>query len=85
MSYSHQLGAASPERDARRVEAHRVFREARAARVAALGTFSSDAKAAIDANPDYFVWWYTAKSLALVVAVAGVAYLIGKERGRRVR
>jgi len=48
-----------------------------------VGTFSADAKTAILANPDYFVRWYTAKSLALVVAVAGIAYMVGKERGRR--
>lgn len=107
MTYSAQkLGAYSPERAARRAEAHRVFREARAARVAALGdtympchqredgafilsrpvtlgTFSSDAKAAIAANPDYFVWWYTAKSLGLVAAVAALAYYVGKDRGRK--
>lgn len=86
MSYSRAphvtLGASSPERDARRVEAHRVFREGRATRVAALGTFSSDAKDAIVANPDYFIWWYTTKSLALCAAVAAVAYYVGKERGR---
>ena len=78
MSYLHPaLAAASPERDA-----HRVFREARAA---ALGTFSSNARMAITANPDYFVWWYTAKSLALVGALGWVAYLLGKEAGRKER
>lgn len=50
-----------------------------------LGTFSSDAKTAILANPDYFVRWYTVKSLALVAAVAGVAYMVGKDRGQKKR
>jgi hypothetical protein len=49
------------------------------------GTWQEDAKAAITANPDYFVWWYTAKSLALVGALGWVAYLIGKEAGRKER
>ena len=31
--------------------------------------WSEDAKKAITENPNYFVWWYTAKSLALVGAI----------------
>jgi hypothetical protein len=45
----------------------------------------NNAERAIVANPGYFVWWYTAKSLALVVAVAWGAYLLGKSHGRRLR
>lgn len=44
--------------------------------------FSSNAKAAMTQNPDYFVWWYTAKSMALVVAVAALAYTLGKNARR---
>jgi hypothetical protein len=34
------------------------------------GGWRENAEQAILANPSYFVWWYTAKSLALVAAVA---------------
>ena len=50
-----------------------------------VGDFSEDAKTAMAASPDYFVKWYTAKSLALVLALGGVAYLIGKAHGRKER
>jgi hypothetical protein len=43
--------------------------------------WSADAKKAIVENPDYFVWWYTAKSLALVVVAIGAAYLLGRKKG----
>lgn len=69
----------TPERAARRAEEKALRRAERAARVLALGTFSSDAKEAIAANPDYFIWWYTAKSLSLVAAVAALAYYVGKD------
>lgn len=42
--------------------------------------FTADGKAAIAASPDYFLWWYSAKSIALVVAIAGMAYYIGRNR-----
>lgn len=29
-------------------------------------------------SPDYFIWWYTVKSMALVAAVAALAYTIGR-------
>lgn len=45
-----------------------------------LAGWSDDARTAIQANPDYFVWWYTAKSMALVGALAWVAYLYGTRR-----
>lgn len=48
-----------------------------------LAGFSDDAKKAITENPDYFVWWYTTKSIGLCVAVAYVAYLLGQRRGKR--
>ena len=42
--------------------------------------FTEDAKAAMAASPDYFVWWYTAKSMALVAALGTIAYLVGSRR-----
>lgn len=55
------------------------------ARGSPLGGWTDDAKKAIADNPDYFVWWYTVKSVGLGVVAAYAAYLIGKERGRRER
>lgn len=43
-----------------------------------LGDWSGDAKKAITENPDYFVWWYTFKSLALVGALAAAVYFYGQ-------
>ena len=43
----------------------------------------SGAREAMAAGPDYFLAWYTAKSIALVVAIGAVAYLIGREHGKR--
>jgi hypothetical protein len=40
--------------------------------------WSDDAKQAMTDNPDYFVWWYTAKSLALVAVSVTTAYYMGK-------
>lgn len=45
--------------------------------VSGLGT-AEDNRQAMQANPDYWLKWYTFKSLALVAAVAGCAYLLGK-------
>jgi hypothetical protein len=36
------------------------------------------AKAAMLREPDYFVWWYTVKSVALVAAIGAAAYYAGK-------
>jgi hypothetical protein len=45
--------------------------------------FSDDARAAMEASPDYFVWWYSAKSLLLVGVACALAYQLGKgSRGR---
>ena len=52
---------------------------------APVGGFSEDAQQAIANSPAYFAAWYTAKSIGLAAALAWVAYLIGKERGRRAR
>jgi hypothetical protein len=43
-----------------------------------LGTWADDTRAAFAASPNYFMAWYTAKSLALVAAVGVAAYYIGK-------
>lgn len=45
-----------------------------------LSDFKADARLAITANPDYFVWWYSAKSILLVVAVAALAFQFGRSR-----
>jgi hypothetical protein len=44
--------------------------------------FSDDARTAITVAPDYFVKWYTIKSVGLVAAVAALAFLLGRA-GRR--
>ena len=46
-----------------------------------------NARKAMDENPDYFAWWYTIKSVALVGAIAAATYYAGKasslpDRGR---
>lgn len=48
-----------------------------------LGNFSVDARTAITRNPDYFVWWYTVKSVGLGVAVGLIGFLIGRATARR--
>jgi len=48
-----------------------------------LNGWADDAKAAITANPDYFVRWYTAKSLLLVGVSVALAYMIGKQWNKR--
>lgn len=47
------------------------------------GTFSDDARKAITVAPDYFVWWYTAKSIGLCAAVAALAFVLGRASVRR--
>jgi len=42
-------------------------------------TWGEDARKAITENPDYFVWWYSVKSMALVAALAGLAYYVGRD------
>lgn len=48
-----------------------------------LDGFSEDAVKAMTENPKYWLWWYTAKSVGLCVAVAYCAYLIGQRNGRK--
>lgn len=45
--------------------------------------FSDDARHAIQAAPDYFVWWYTVKSVGLCVAFAGLAFMVGRATVKR--
>lgn len=48
-----------------------------------IGLGTTDAtRQAMAQNPDYWIKWYTFKSLALVAAVATAAYFIGREHGR---
>lgn len=55
----------------------------RKARKLKYGGWSSDAKRAITENPDYFVWWYTVKSVGLALVFAALTYHWGKEAGRK--
>lgn len=43
-----------------------------------LSGFADDARRAIVQNPDYFVRWYTIKSIGLCAAVAALAYVLGR-------
>jgi len=47
-----------------------------------LSGFSDDARTAITVAPDYFVWWYTVKSIGLGVAAAALAFMIGRASKR---
>ena len=47
-----------------------------------LGAFSDDARHAMQTSPDYFVWWYTAKSIGLGVVAAALAFMIGRSTKR---
>lgn len=47
--------------------------------------FSTDAKTAMTQAPDYFVWWYTIKSIGLGVAVAALAFVLGRASVRKGR
>lgn len=58
------------------------MREA-ARRTMGLDGFADDARKAIVTNPDYFVWWYTTKSIALCVAVAGLTFMMGRASCKR--
>ena len=40
--------------------------------------WTDDAQKAITENPKYFVWWYTAKSLALVGAIGAAIFFYCK-------
>ena len=40
--------------------------------------WSDDARKAITENPDYFVWWYTKKSMAVVAFACAATYFAGR-------
>jgi hypothetical protein len=44
--------------------------------------WSDNAREAMQRAPDYFVWWYTVKSIGLGLAAGLVGYLIGRSRCR---
>lgn len=45
--------------------------------------FSDDARHAIQTAPDYFVWWYTAKSIGLAVTLAALTFMVGRASCKR--
>lgn len=45
-----------------------------------LGSFETDATAAMQASPTYFEFWDRWKSIGLLVATAVLAYQIGRSR-----
>ncbi len=46
-----------------------------------IGGFSADAQAAMNRDPAYFVWWYTAKSVALCASLVVIGFLVGRRTG----
>lgn len=51
-----------------------------------LGDFREDTQRAMQTAPNYWILWYSAKSILLVGVAATLAYVIGKNsRGRRSR
>lgn len=50
---------------------------------AAEQTWTENARRAMNQNPNYFVWWYTVKSIGLAVAVGVACYYAGKNRGMK--
>lgn len=50
---------------------------------ARLDSFTENGKAALQASPDYFLWWYTVKSVGLGIVGAYAAYLLGKASAKR--
>lgn len=50
-----------------------------------LGSWSADGRKALESSPGYFLWWYTAKSVGLVLAFGAAAYLLGRSHGREGR
>jgi hypothetical protein len=50
-----------------------------------LAGFSDDARKAITVAPDYFVRWYTIKSIGLGVVAAALAFMIGRATVKQCR
>lgn len=42
--------------------------------------WSDDARKAIVENPDYFVWWYTVKSVGLALLFGAFCYQLGRRK-----
>jgi hypothetical protein len=40
--------------------------------------FGDEARAAVEKAPGYFMWWYTAKSIGLGVAVGVLGFMFGR-------
>jgi len=51
-----------------------------AERGALVGGASDDTRRAMSEHPDYWLSWYTFKSLALVAAIGTVGYLVGDRK-----
>lgn len=45
--------------------------------------FADDARTAIQQAPEYFVWWYTAKSIGLAVVFAAFTFMLGRASVKR--
>lgn len=48
-----------------------------------LSGFADDARTAIQQAPEYFVWWYTAKSIGLAVVFAAFTFMLGRASVKR--
>lgn len=48
-----------------------------------LNGFADDARTAIQQTPEYFVWWYTAKSIGLAVVFAAFTFMLGRASVKR--
>lgn len=49
-------------------------------RVARYQGWREDAVAALQANPNYWLGWYSVKSIALVLVFGALCYQVGKSR-----
>jgi hypothetical protein len=47
--------------------------------------WGDDARRAMNAAPNYFVWWYTAKSIGLGVMASALAFMMGRASANRKR
>jgi hypothetical protein len=63
--------------------AYDLLKKTRTARDWSCGSFGDDARRAMEASPDYFVWWYTIKSVGLGAVAAGLAFMIGRASAQK--
>lgn len=49
-------------------------------RLGEYGDWYDDGKAALQASPDYFLKWYTAKSVGLVILACWLSYKLGQSK-----